>query len=241
MQKVLITRDAAKAAFLIDLLAQHGVTGIPFPVTEIRAIPQLHPLPNFSDFNGIVFTSATAVKISGDLFASVKTEMTASMKWFAVGEKTASAIDKCFGKSPEIIGSIGGEELAKQIFEKFGNSISLILWPCANEVAFNIKESLHFVGIECIPWVVYETNAMPEEDLRKQCPNFSQIDAIFFAAPSAVYSLSRLESAKAIPGIAIGGLTNQAMGKCGWRNITQADTPTESAILEAILSCLQHN
>ncbi len=236
MPRVLITREPFQSAGIIKKLAEHGVTGICFPVTEIKIIAPNTKIPNPNNFRSILFTSARAVKITAELFTSTDMSLPGNLMIMAVGKRTMEVVGEQFGRLPEIVGHEGGETLGRQIIEQYGQDASPILWPSARETASNLQDDLSKQGIMVEKWPIYETIPLDLKKLEIDFAEKGDFDALFLAAPTAVVSLSRIERITNKPGIAIGKTTARSMIDHGWKTIITAKTPSVDDCVNAILS-----
>ncbi len=237
----MITREPEQAAGIIARLAEYGITGIAFPVTRTEVIVRLDSIPNPDDFNSVLFTSPRSVTIAADIFHSAGKDLPRSSRVVAVGSATMKVVKERFLRSPDLVGNAGGETLANLIKSQFGRSASPMLWPSAKETASDLAGDLLQKGIVVEKWSIYETLMIENEVIADNLEEIGEVEAIFFAAPSAVNSLSRIKKMIIKPGVAIGDSTARAMAANGWQQIFTAKSPTEAACVAAILQSLENS
>ena len=163
--RIALTRPRGRNAEFAQRLRAAGHEVVEGPLTGIRSAD---PFPDPSGFDGVLFTSVSAVERAP--------ESSAWPRVGAVGEKTARALQER-GIPVDVIGEGGGAELARAWGDATGQRLLL---PQAREAHPALAEGLRGAVVTCV--AVYETVAC--EDVDREALESAEL--VCFFAPSAV-------------------------------------------------------
>ncbi len=216
--KLLLTREKKDNQKTKDIFLKHGIKTLSLPMIEIK--PLSFELMSF-DFDSIIFSSQKAVDIFFDKISICKN---ANIKIYAVGQRTAKAIKRHIDTDIYI-----GTSDIKEILNKTSDKA---LWIRTElELPEDIKSITSSKNIFILK--AYET-VYKKYKLEKLLKCLNLIDGIFFASPSAFYSIiENLQNCKNILHskelFAIGNTTKSAIEKEGFSvSYTPASPSIES-------------
>jgi uroporphyrinogen-III synthase len=185
--------------------AGHDVTLV--PLTEIR---DGDPFPDPAPYDGVLFTSVAAVERAPE-----------GVTWprvGAVGSVTAQALAER-GIEVDVVGTAGGEELARQWGEAIENAMGhRLLLPQARRARAELEVALRKMGAEVDCVAVYET--LPAARVDRIA--LGSADVIAFFAPSAVRVFAQLKVDTNARFWGLGDTTRAAMAAAG---IEHSDVP----------------
>ena len=192
--RIALTRPRGRGVEFARELCAAGHEVIEVPLTEIRSA---EPYPDPLDFDGVLFTSVSAVERAP--------ESNAWPRVGAVGEATARALQER-GIRVDVVGEGGGAELARAWGDARGQKLLL---PQAREAHPALAEGLVGAEVTCV--AVYETVA--REDVDRAALETS--DLVCFFAPSAVRAYLTLEPGSRPLFWGHGPTTRAAMAEAG--------------------------
>ncbi len=198
---ILITRSEDQADEFIELIESRGGKAILFPTIKIADPDDWQEcdqaIKALNSFDGIIFTSRNSVEKFIERMNSKNIPLSAlrSMLFFAVGEKTKSAIEKHNLKCFSVPETYTAENLADNI-KTIGVANKKFLFPRGNLGRDVIVEKLTEFGGKVKSVVVYKTEkAIPENlnSIEKELLE-GRIDIVTFTSPSTVKNFFSLFS-----------------------------------------------
>ncbi|MDH3591500.1 MAG: uroporphyrinogen-III synthase [Planctomycetota bacterium] len=171
--KVVVTRAAERS---VQLAASLRAAGHEAQFVPLTAIEPAAPFPDPKGFDGVLFTSASAV-------ARASTD-SAWPRVGAVGLATAAALRQR-GIRVDVVGSGGGAELAAAWGSAAGQRLLL---PQAEEAHPALAAALRAADAEVVTVGVYRSVCIPDVDIAP----FREADVICFFAPSHVAAFRAL-------------------------------------------------
>ncbi len=238
------TRPEGRSAELETLLTGEGATLINMPTIQVRPLPLddsgRSRLQSINSFNWIVFTSPNALKYFFDAFCEIHEnfELPKHLKIAAVGEKTASGLDK-YGYSASFINKGNtAEDFAADFFEVV-NQDERVLLPVGNLARTVIEDKISGKA-RCTRMVIYET-CLPEsvstEALNRIVNDL--YDMIIVTSPSGCINLLKLLDGKTDPVklriASIGETTSSEVLRHGIKPLVTAAMASSQGIFSAIV------
>jgi len=236
--RILITREAERAADLVRMLEAEGLIAHAEPVTRTTYLPHDEDVPALESFDWLIFTSANGVKGFHDAYAS--TPLPPSLKTAVVGPATAETVAKLLRAPDYVAKQNDAVSLANELLEEDPDMPHrAVLWPCAAHASFELALKLKDAGAEVVPWPVYLTEAVPQEELLEKLVRLWPWAVAVFAAPSAVSAFaSAWPTPWDFPCVAIGQVTAKALMKAGAKNVRVSPTPAAVDLRDAILESI---
>jgi uroporphyrinogen-III synthase len=205
MTKVLVLRPEPGASATVERARQRGLDASAIPLFEIEPVPWR--VPDISGFDGVLLTSANAVRADGEQLESLR-----GLPAYAVGEATAEAASEA-GFDIAATGDSGVDRLLDSIDRDLK-----LLHLCAEE-----RRAPENARQRITPLVVYRAipigAALPENGVA------------LVHSPRAGRRLAELVSAR--DGISIAAISTaaaEAVGS-GWLAVEAAEQPTDDALL----------
>lgn len=238
MPAVLITRPLADAARLEARLCAAGYAVLSEPLLTIE--PTEDPMPNASNFDAVMMTSANAPARFIERDSTCKTLL--ALPCFCVGEHTAAAARQA-GFGDVRISAGNGLDLAEAVRAALPPSRS-VLHIAGADTASAGRDQLAAWGYAISSWQVYRavpatvlsprlSQALREEELGVAL-FFSPKTAALFANLAAQHQVAAC--CQSLTAIGLSEAVGAALRPLPWRRIAVAETPTE----EAMISCLRH-
>ncbi|HEY3296490.1 MAG TPA: uroporphyrinogen-III synthase [bacterium] len=237
--RALITREAERAAELVRLLEEAGMDAHVEPVTRTVFLPHDdEELPALESFDWLVFTSANGVKGFNNCFTF--NALPATLKTAVVGPGTAQMVAKLFREPDFVAKQNDAVSLAAELLEEDTEMAQhAVLWPCAAHAGFELALRLKDAGANVVPWPVYVTEPVPQEELLERLIRLWPWAVAVFAAPSAVAAFaSAWPTPWDFPCVAIGQVTAKALHKAGAKNVRVSPTPQAADLRDAILESI---
>lgn len=207
MRRVLVLRPQPGASATLERLRQCGLDAIAAPLFEVEPVEWTAPDP--AQFDGLLLTSANAVRFGGVQLDRVK-----ALRVFAVGDATADAAREA-GFTIAQIGDAGVEQLLASVAPE-----ARLLHLCgADRVEPKVKQSITRI-------VVYRSTPLP-------APGLSGVDGsvAMIHSPRAGRRLAELiDDPASIAIAAISPAAAEAAGS-GWQVVAVAKRPSEDALL----------
>jgi|YNPBryulayer2012_1023412.scaffolds.fasta_scaffold04720_2 uroporphyrinogen-III synthase len=241
MPTVLITRPKADAAEFADALARHGLRTEFFPTIEIAPITDW-TLPTLEDYNGLVFTSANAVRYfispllsrAPNRFARLR-----AMNHYAVGIKTHRTLQE-YGIDSALYSDKGNAEDLVDLMRREGIQGKRFLFLRGTRSLGVIPDAIKKHGGMCDELIVYQTSDLAPEDAKRLSDVLScdVVTWVAFFSPSAVRAFFN-----ALPNVSlplrlhiavIGNTTKEAVEALGFRVDVVSPVPTAEALAQAI-------
>lgn len=243
---VWVTRAAEQAEDLCALLEERGARAVEAPLVETVPVPLTaagrRALSRLEDFDGAIFTSANAVRFF--------VEQRGEKPWplgvpvHAVGPKTAAAL--WAARIP--VSTVAEVQRAEGVLKNLGTSLAgkHFLFPRAREGRDTVPAGLQARGARVTLLPLYRTRPRPLAAEFRKALREGAVDAVTFAAPSAVESLARaLKPAlckklfQKVRAVSLGPVTDAALRRFGvWPAATARET-TVPALAEAVQRVFQ--
>jgi len=145
MGLVVVTRPEPDASDYADELRDHGFDLLVEPMLVIE--PLAFSKPDLSQYDGVLFTSANAVRVVGDGFSGVA---------YCVGKHTAKAAQEA-GFSDVFSVNGTGVDLLDHIVALPDSCSNKLLHVCGQHVAFPLVQRLNEAGIKADALCVYHS------------------------------------------------------------------------------------
>jgi uroporphyrinogen-III synthase len=241
--KVLITRPRAQADEFAEKLRSAGFEPIFFPVIEIQPIENNVALERALEklycYEWVVFTSVNAVDVVFDEYSVFFLKENTSVKFAAIGPKTAEALRK-YSIEPDFVPE---EYVAEAILPGLGDlQGKWVLLPRAEIARQALPEAIANAGGIAHEIIVYQTlPAQVDEDGLSALK--SGVDVITFTSASTVenfvavtrqHNLDPLNLPNNPLVACIGPITEQAAKEAGFQNLVVAKEYTTDGLIEAI-------
>lgn len=237
-KKILITGSALFNSRAEKLVIDLGGKPILFPLIELSGTDTSDALlQNLSDFNLVIVTSPSSVGFFIQALLRIKKDLRAVQKIAVCGKETGNALRR-FGIEPDFepVSDYGAAGLIELLKEKkvlqTTNSSYKVLRVASDRAAGTIGSFLAASGADLYEAVLYKTK------LRQfSVAEFPDADILFFASPSAVFSLSVVFPGNSFSNkvlLPIGRPTAKAMEECG---LTPYLIPSEADPGTALREC----
>lgn len=243
MKRILVTRPRAQADSFGEGLKAVGFEPIYFPVIEIRPVENNIALDKAFDqlncYAWVVFTSVNAVDVVFDKFSACLLGDGASIKFAAIGPKTAEAL-KMRGITPDFVPQ---EYVAEAILPGLGDlKNKWVLLPRAEIARKELPEAIVKAGGTAHEISVYKT--LPTQpDPEGLAALRSGVDVITFTSASSVENFVAILRQNKLDPLnlpnnplfaCIGPITEQAAREEGLLNLVVAKEYTTEGLIEAI-------
>ncbi len=241
MPTVLITRPKADAAEFADALAQHGLRAEFFPTIDIVPITDW-ALPTLEHYDGLIFTSANAVRHFISPLLSREPKRFArlrAMHHYAVGTKTHRALQE-YGIDSVLYSDKGNAEDLAELIRREGIEGKRFLFLRGTRSLGTIPNAIKKHGGTCDELVVYQTSDLTPEASQRLSELLSRNDVtwVAFFSPSAAQAFfNALPSTSLISQMriaVIGNTTKEAVEALGFRVDAVAPVPTAEALAQTI-------
>lgn len=245
MPTVLITRPKADAEAFAKALSCYGLHAEFFPTIKIEPLSGW-ALPNLEGYDGLIYTSANAVRCFLSEFLSRAPKQFArlrAMRHYAVGIKTNRALQE-YGIDSALYSDKGNAEDLVELLRRIGIKDKRFLFLRGLRSLGTIAEALKKYGGGCEELVVYETHDLSDEasGVLPRLLSREDITWIAFFSPSAVQAFF-----KALPTTfphlrqriaAIGNTTKDAVEHFGYSVQAVPEVPTAEALARTIASLI---
>ena len=243
MKRILITRARTQADEFAEKLRSAGFQPIFFPVIEIQPVDNNvaleRALSKLNCYEWIVFTSANSVEVVFDTFSLFLLSENRSVKFAAIGPKTADAL-KAHGIIPDFVPE---EFVAEAILPGLGDLLGKwVLLPRAEIARKALPEAIFNAGGVPHEITVYKT--LPAQpNLEGLLALHDGVDVITFTSQSTVQNFIVIAEQKGLnpknlpndPIFAcIGPITGQAAKEAGLSNVVVAEEYTTDGLLAAL-------
>ena len=238
--RVLIAREASRAAELIEALRVEKITAIAEPVPTIERIADAASLPDLSRVDWVAFTSRNGAEIFLKILHESGRVLPPDVRLAAVGPATAQIIRQRLRPLNIVTGGTGSAKLAEALLDDcHGSTGFTVLWPCARDAQRDFVNILETAGVKVIEWPVYATEFIPPWLLRSRLEHPSSFDVVVFAAPSAVKSLKETwPEAWTFTSVAIGETTAEMLNKYAMTRFVTSRSPRTADLVAAIKQAL---
>lgn len=243
MKRILITRAREQAGAFAENLRRAGFEPVFFPVIEIQPmegnVALERAVSKLGCYDWVVFTSVNAVHVVFEDHFSAFQQKSATVKFAAIGPKTAEAL-QARGIKPDFVPD---EYIAESIVPGLGDLRGKwILLPRAELARKALPEAIFEAGGIPHEISVYKTlPAQPDEEGLTALQ--SGVDAITLTSSSTVQNLFRMARERgldplALPGdplfICIGPITEQTAREEGLANLVTAREYTTQGMIEVL-------
>ena len=185
-RRVLVTRQRAQAAPLVEALSARGAVPVVFPTIDVRPVADTGALDASLDrlesYRWIAFTSRNAVDCFYDRAAARGRTVPRTVRLAAVGTATSDALVQRGRAADFVPDEFRGARLGRDLPHVAG---AAVLLPCAAAARDEAVSALRLRGAAVHPVVVYET-MLPDVDSAARAELDAGIDIATFASPSAV-------------------------------------------------------
>ncbi|MFB4158267.1 uroporphyrinogen-III synthase [Geomicrobium sp. JSM 1781026] len=222
---------------LVQAIEQVGIAACHFPLVELQRLHTEQRLPNPTEIDRIIFTSANAVSF---FLQQVELDYTA-VKVAAVGKKTSRAAEQA-GFTVDVVASVGNEN-AEGLLEVLRKKLlpgERILFPKSKQARLMLEQELQRFAVHVQAVSVYETVATHAEmDVWRQHVHHP----VVFTSPSAVSAYEQMMShMKIIPAktiaFVIGPVTEQRALRTGFSKVIAAPQATFESLATTICTYL---
>jgi uroporphyrinogen-III synthase len=201
-----VTRPADETDELPALLRAAGAEAVSVPLTRVLPPVEVSPLRQALDrleaFDWAVFTSARAARAAAADWSGFRGRVA------AVGPATGSVAAEVTGRVPDVVPATpGGANLAAAMLMRAPRSGARVFWPRAQNARRELAAALRAAGAVLHDPVAYRTvaDAAAAAALVHMAQS-REVDAMIFAAPSAVASY-------AAAGVGRSGCTIAVLGR----------------------------
>lgn len=208
MRRVLVLRPEPGATATVNRARERGLDAVALPLFEVQAV--LWEAPEPGSFDGLLFTSANAIRFGGDELARLR-----GLPVYAVGEATAEAArDGGFDIAAT------GEAGVDRLLESIEPSVKL-LHLCGEDRREPADTRQPIADIR-----VYCAKELPDADLGSPEGTVALIHS-----PRAGRRFAELiDDRSSIAVAAISDAAAEAVGS-GWKAVETAKAPTDDALL----------
>jgi uroporphyrinogen-III synthase len=205
--KILVLRPEPGASETVRRARERGLDAVAVPLFEVE--PVEWRVPNPADFDGLLLTSANALR-----HAETGLEQLKSLPVYAVGAATADAAREA-GFSIAQVGSGGVDQLLGSL----DPGLRLLHLCAEDRKETRVKQAI-------TPVVVYRSRAVEYRDLSLAAGSIALVHS-----PGAGRHFAQLvRDREFISVIAISPAAVEAVGD-GWKSVEAADQPTDEALL----------
>ncbi|MEI7608307.1 MAG: uroporphyrinogen-III synthase [Rhodospirillaceae bacterium] len=233
MSRVLITRPLEDAEPLAVLLRGMGHAVLVEPLLEI--VPLHHPLPDLSEFQALLFTSANGVRAF--LYASGAVPLPV----FAVGGATAdTALKSGFSNVSSADGDV--EALARLVIGRCRPEAGALLQIAASERAGDLAGRLEAAGFRVVRDVRYQ--ARPAAALSPAAAAAlaaGEVGAVLLFSPRTARALARLlaeagltAAGHGVVALCLSAAVAAAAADVPWKQVQVAARPDQAALLDCL-------
>ncbi len=242
---ILITRPADQSQDMIDRIREYGGTAVCFPMIEITGPDSWEQcdkaIINMKKFDGIIFTSANAVRgfVSRleNKFPHAR-EIIKRRQIYAVGKKTKEILSE-YGLPVDAMPDEYTAEATVHLITQTNVEGKIFLLPAGNLTRDVIENGLMQAGAVVERARVYTTKTPAHVDTVRlqQLLTEHAIDIITFFSPSSVHHFFELidpATIKDIPTAVIGPTTYQAVVEYGLHPKIKPDEATGEELINSI-------
>lgn len=238
---IAVTRATEQAEELIALIRASGGAAVSSPAIAIERVEDTRDLDatlrELDSMQWIAFTSVNAVTAVADRLHALRLTVPASLRLAAVGRATASELLARIRSADFVPRVASGQTLADELPNVSGRRI---LFPRGDLATDAVATTLRSRGADVVDVVAYRT--VRADGVREVATRTArrEIDAIVFTSPSSVRFVSDALHDAGLPvserpiAVTIGPSTTRAANAAHWPRITQANTPTIGALLDAL-------
>jgi uroporphyrinogen-III synthase len=238
--RILVTRPAAQAVKLCNLIEQQGGEAFRFPTLAIVGLqPEAAMLQAAIDSNWLIFTSTNAVDFAITAFGGKMPYLKARIA--AVGQSTADALRRSglqVDCVPQTEFSTEGL-LAEALFQDVSQQTCVIVRGVGGRE--RLAETLVERGANTVYLEVYK-RCLPDADSTEltKCIAAGQLDAVTVTSAEALHNLLAMLDKEAgatlrnLPLVVVSDRIGQIAGQLGFRQVAVSRQPVDSAILETL-------
>jgi uroporphyrinogen-III synthase len=205
MSRVLVLRPEPGASATVERARARGLDAVAVPLFEIEQVPWA--IPAIAAFDGLLLTSANAVRCGGDQLPAVR-----GLSVYAVGEATADAARKAGFDV-----AVTGEGRVEGLLDSIEGELKLLHLCGEDRREPDARQTI-------TPVAVYRAKAIEHPELGK-------MDVALIHSPRAGLRFAELAGNRSqIAVAAISEAAAEAVGS-GWKAIEIAEAPTDEALL----------
>lgn len=246
LQGILIglTRAEADNMALGSAVEGLGALTVAMPLIHIRPVITAGlraALQRLDAYDGVIVTSANAVKMAYTLSVSSQIELASAVPWYVIGARTADVAQKHGRKTVWIKGMMQAEDFAAALSARFGDAPRRLLFLHGNRARTVVPEVLRAHGHQVESFVCYDTIDQVVSGSAWQ--QISQARTVFIPlfSPSAVNSLATqwppaLDLATRCRFVVIGRTTQAACQNRGIPVAMTAARPSTDSIMAALVA-----
>lgn len=254
--RIVVTREAADAAAVVDALEREGFEGWAVPTIAIAAPDDPAPLDaalaDLSAFDWVVFTSPHAADVTCRSAGWLAGWPAASpvLHVAAAGPGTAARLARAGVRVTVSAEAGGAAALAAGLTSATAGALTgvRVLWPRADIAPLDLADLLTARGAHVVAPIAYRTEPVPAGDLAllTGALEHGAVQGITFFSPSSARALARaldgtLHSlAGRVTLAAIGRTTARALADLGAPPEVIAPAPTAQALAEALGRYFEH-
>lgn len=247
-KRVLVTRPAHQAENLCRLIEEQGGTAIRFPALDIVSRDDTSEitktLANLDRFQWVVFISANAVNFALKAIDGRMGRLK-SVRYAAVGRSTAQAMAAA-GLPVDLVPESGYNSEAllamPQMQQVEGQNCLIVRGEGGREELANTLRSrgANVEYLEVYKRIIPDIDSSPVLKLLEQ----NKLDAITITSGEALQNLLIMLDAEkhrlmsAIPLVVVSDRIRRAAADMGFKRITVTDSPSDTAIIEAVTTCM---
>lgn len=208
MSRVLVLRPEPGATQTVERARERGLDAFAAPLFEVQPVPW--QAPEASSFDGLLLTSANAVRCGGDQLGKLR-----GLKAYAVGEATAEAVGEA-GFDIAATGDLGVDRLLGSIEPDLR-----LLHLCGAD-----RRSPDDARQDITAIVVYRSEEVDAPEL-----SAAQGSVALIHSPRAGHRFAELVADRKT--ISIGAISDTAAEAVGggWKAVEAADAPNDGALL----------
>jgi uroporphyrinogen-III synthase len=247
-RRIVVTRPAAQAGPLLDLLRSHGADPVASPAIVVVPPTDLAPLDAALDeldgFDWLVFSSANAVESFDNRRLARGIAMPGTVRVAAVGAATASAAAEHGFQCDFSPSHSDGDTLAAELPVATGQRV---LWPRADLARAEPVFALRARDVDVRDVVAYHTVGDAGLEAIAAQLREGEIDAITFSSSSAVRHLLEgfrragvtdlLHGPRRAAIICIGPVTARSAREAGLNVDAEAATQDDAGMVQALIDC----
>jgi uroporphyrinogen III methyltransferase/synthase len=247
-RRIVVTRPAAQAGPLLDLLRALGAEPLATPAIAVVPPTDLAPLDRALDTLGsyqwLVFSSANAVESFESRRTARGVAMPSAVRFAAIGSATAAAAAEHGIRSDFSPSHADGDTLAAELPVA---AHERVLWPRADLARAEPVFALRAREVHVDDVVAYHTVADAGLDVIAAQLRDGVIDAITFSSSSAVRHLLEgfrragvtdlLRGPRRAAIVCIGPVTARAAREAGLEMDAEAATQDDAGLVQALIDC----
>lgn len=240
-KRVMVTRTAAAASALSDLIYERGGEAVEFPAVDIQPLADFDALDacigRIGEYTCLVFTSSNAADAFFDRLAHAGLDARAlhGAKVVAIGDKTGGALRRQ-GIHADYIPRTFDSDAVCACMQRIVSERDRVLIPASDIAGTNIRDTVLACGGRAEQVAAYRNVPAAKPDPGKlRLLREGGIDVVTFASSSAVENFVRLAGTEFPAKVCtIGFHTTQTALSLGLAVARQADSATIESLVDAV-------